>query len=180
MRKQKRLLSDNLPNLYKQFKAETDENISFITIWRPKPFGVTYPRDADRKGSAVCSAVPMFHRVCVPPCRSIFHRVYFPRVYVLPCLCSTVSMFHRVPGGSCLCSTVSQEALCSTVSMFHRVYVPPCPRRLSVPPCLSIFHHSRVKDHGDLTWVMVTPIEVKGHPKPPSPPPPKCITDLVA
>ena len=52
------------------------------------------------------------------------------RVYLLPCLCVTVSMCHRVYVLPCLCVTVSRyhrvyvsSRLCVTVSMCHRVYV---------------------------------------------------------
>lgn len=53
IKKQKRLLNDTVQNQYKKFIAETNEDISFTTFWRLKPFWVKRPTQNERD-TCVC------------------------------------------------------------------------------------------------------------------------------
>ncbi|KAK6183523.1 hypothetical protein SNE40_010993 [Patella caerulea] len=48
IKKQRRVLCDNLKNLYDKFQSEHQIKISFTTFWRKKPFWITYATEKDR------------------------------------------------------------------------------------------------------------------------------------
>ena len=47
-KKQIRLLSDTIGNLYQKYKAENRQKISFITFWRLTPFWIRAPSEKER------------------------------------------------------------------------------------------------------------------------------------
>jgi hypothetical protein len=54
IKKQIRLLSDTIGNLYQKYKAENREKISFITFWRLKPSWIRAPSEKERDTFPLC------------------------------------------------------------------------------------------------------------------------------
>ena len=110
-----------------------------------KPFNTTHNSVNTHRDHQQCSptrspALSVFHRVYVPPClcSTVFVILCLCSCYVPPCLCST--MFHRVFVILCLYSYYVPPCQCST--MFHRVFVILCLYLYYVPPCQcsTMFH----------------------------------------